>query len=265
MSAIHGVEGLTKWIKGDEWRNDFEAVFDRHVGPACRGAGVELEELADIIGDHGMTVLWGCAFEDFVSSGSGERNVADEYLKRRGWKESAGARAYLRALQVDCRPNLWRDDGRRHHCARNHRTRDEDRDAIGQFRSARRPRARDAVACSRGTRARSPRRAAEHRTDDGVIAGAFGTGHRSPPAGRGAKIVHQALTDHYRKTLDEPIPALGGQTPRKAVKTAKGRKKVIAWLKMLENQSAQQRPEDPMGAYDFTWLWRELGVGDERR
>ena len=34
---------------------------------------------------------------------------------------------------------------------------------------------------------------------------------------------------------------------------------------MLENQSAQQRPEDPMGAYDFTWLWRELGVGDERR
>ena len=40
---------------------------------------------------------------------------------------------------------------------------------------------------------------------------------------------------------------------------------VIAWLKMLENQSAQQRPEDPMGAYDFTWLWRELGVGDERR
>ena len=78
-------------------------------------------------------------------------------------------------------------------------------------------------------------------------------------------IVHQALTDHYRKTLDEPIPALGNQTPREAVKTAKGRKKVIAWLKRLENQSAQPRPEDPMGAYDFTWLWRELGVGDERR
>jgi hypothetical protein len=29
-------------------------------------------------------------------------------------------------------------------------------------------------------------------------------------------IVHQALTDHYRNTLDEPIPALGNQTPRKA-------------------------------------------------
>ena len=99
MSAIHGVEGLIKWIKGDEWRNDFEAVR-----PPCRPRlsrrGVELEELADIIGDHGMTVLWGCAFEDFVSSGAGERNVADEYLKRRGWKESAGARAYIRALRT---------------------------------------------------------------------------------------------------------------------------------------------------------------------
>ena len=78
-------------------------------------------------------------------------------------------------------------------------------------------------------------------------------------------IVRQALTDHYRNTLDEPIPVLGNQTPRKAVKTAKGRKKVIAWLKILENQSARQGPEDPMGAYDFTWLWRELGVGDERQ
>ena len=55
-------------------------------------------------------------------------------------------------------------------------------------------------------------------------------------------IVHQALTDHFRKTLDEPNPALGGQTPREAVKTAKGR---IAWLKMLENKSAQERSEDP--------------------
>src|SRR5271169_1181761 len=99
MSAIHGVEGLIKWIKGDEWRNDFEAVFDRHVGPACRGAGVELEELADIIGDHGMSTLWGCAFEDLVSAGRAERNVADDYLKRRGWKESAGTRAYIEALR----------------------------------------------------------------------------------------------------------------------------------------------------------------------
>jgi len=46
-----------------------------------------------------MTTLWGCVFEDLVSAGLAERNVADDYLKRRGWKESAGTRAYIEALR----------------------------------------------------------------------------------------------------------------------------------------------------------------------
>ena len=37
---------------------------------------------------------------------------------------------------------------------------------------------------------------------------------------RGAK---GALTDHYRRTLDDPIPALGNVSPRKAARTARGR------------------------------------------
>ena len=79
------------------------------------------------------------------------------------------------------------------------------------------------------------------------------------------RIIHQGLTDHYRRTLDEPIPGLGNQSPRKAAKTGKGREKVIGWLKMLENHSAQQGRDDPVGSYDFTWIWKELGLGDERR
>ena len=65
--------------------------------------------------------------------------------------------------------------------------------------------------------------------------------------------------------LDEPIPSLGNQSPRKAAKTAKGRGKVVAWLKMLENHSAHQGRDDPVGSYDFTWIWKELGLDDERR
>ena len=99
MSAIHGVEGLIKWIKGDEWRDALEYVFQRHVGQACRAAGVGIEELAEIIGDDGVSNLWGCAFEDFVSSGPDERNAATDFLKRRGWKESAGTRAFIDALR----------------------------------------------------------------------------------------------------------------------------------------------------------------------
>lgn len=98
MAAVHSIEGLIKWVRRDEWAGAFEVFFQRHVGEACRSVGVELDELSDIIGDHGVSNLWGCAFEDFLSSAPDERNVADDYLKRCGWKESAGTRAYVEAL-----------------------------------------------------------------------------------------------------------------------------------------------------------------------
>ena len=78
-------------------------------------------------------------------------------------------------------------------------------------------------------------------------------------------LVRQGLDDHYRRVLDEPIPALGGKSPRAAAKTPKGREKVAAWLKMLENHSAKRPAADPLGEYDFGWMWRELGVEALRR
>jgi hypothetical protein len=78
-------------------------------------------------------------------------------------------------------------------------------------------------------------------------------------------VVHQRLTDHDRRTLDEPIPALGNRSPRQAAKTAKGREKLVDWLKMMENSSGRQDPDNPTASYDFTWLWEELGVSEHRR
>ena len=98
MSTSQSIQGLIKWSQRGEWRDNFEAALERHVGPVCRGAGIGRDELAEIIGDHWMSTLWGCAFEDLVSSRA-ERNVADDYLKRRGWKASAGTRAYIGALR----------------------------------------------------------------------------------------------------------------------------------------------------------------------
>jgi hypothetical protein len=63
--------------------------------------------------------------------------------------------------------------------------------------------------------------------------------------------------------LGRPAPSLGNQSPRKAAKTGKGRE--IGWLKMLENHSAQHGRVDPVGSYDVTWIWKELGLRDERR
>jgi hypothetical protein len=79
------------------------------------------------------------------------------------------------------------------------------------------------------------------------------------------EVVHQGLDAHYRRVLDEPIPALGGKTPRAAAKTAKGRPAVVAWLKTLENHSRRHEAENPMTSYDFGWLWRELGVEGMRQ
>jgi hypothetical protein len=50
-----------------------------------------------------------------------------------------------------------------------------------------------------------------------------------------------------------------------AAKTPKGREKVAAWLKVLENHSAKRPAGDPIGGYDFGWMWQELGVEALRR
>jgi hypothetical protein len=78
------------------------------------------------------------------------------------------------------------------------------------------------------------------------------------------RILHNAMHRHYRAQLDQPIPSLGDISPRKAARSKKGRDKLVAWLKLLENQSAKHEPDDPMASYDFTWLWEKLGVSDLR-
>ena len=73
--------------------------------------------------------------------------------------------------------------------------------------------------------------------------------------------------DDCRATLlDEPIPALGNKSPRAAVRTAKGRARVVDWLKTIENHTAESASHnDEMAIYDFSWLWAELGVNELRR
>ena len=86
-----------------------------------------------------------------------------------------------------------------------------------------------------------------------------------PPEVR-ASVVHEALNSHYRATLDQPLGMLGGKTPRACARTKAGREKVAGWLKVLESESSRRRDaDDPMGSYDFGWMWTELGIADLRR
>ena len=72
--------------------------------------------------------------------------------------------------------------------------------------------------------------------------------------------VHSYLDDHYRRTLDDPLPILDGKTPHQAVKTKKGRAQVIDWLKQLENSEFRRAAGQGHKPYDMAWMWRELKI-----
>ncbi len=77
-----------------------------------------------------------------------------------------------------------------------------------------------------------------------------------------AEIMGRYFADYYRKWLEEPVPALGGRTPRHAAKLKTVRPKLIALLKELEGYSERQRRAGKV-AYDFGWMWQELGLSRE--
>ncbi|SDB74961.1 hypothetical protein SAMN02927895_05664 [Belnapia rosea] len=100
MSKPHDIAGLIAWAKRDEWRGTLAEFIDRHSAKACEAAGIDVEEIADVLGEDTATVVWGAAFEDLVAIDlPGNRNLADDYLRRRGWKEGVSAREYIAGLR----------------------------------------------------------------------------------------------------------------------------------------------------------------------
>lgn len=102
MKSDHDLSGLFQYAAKDDWSDCLEEALGDHFGPAMIEFDLEHEEIVDLLGEHWAMTLWGCAFEDlltleFEPDGA---NIADDYLKRRGWKETPGARAYIRALRT---------------------------------------------------------------------------------------------------------------------------------------------------------------------
>lgn len=102
MPASHDLKGLMKFLARDEWRGCFEQGFDDHFGPVLEAGDMEFDDLAEILGGDWAMTLWGCAFEDFLTQEFDVPggNIVDEYLKRRGWKEGAQTKAYMKALRT---------------------------------------------------------------------------------------------------------------------------------------------------------------------
>ncbi len=100
MASADALKGLMKWLSCEEWQEPFRELIERHLGPACERAGIAHDELADKIGRKHVGVLWGCMFEDFLAFDlDDDSNIVDDYLKRRGWKESVPNKRYMTALR----------------------------------------------------------------------------------------------------------------------------------------------------------------------
>jgi hypothetical protein len=86
-----------------------------------------------------------------------------------------------------------------------------------------------------------------------------------PPQAQ-AELLHSVLQRHYRALLDQPIPMLGNVSPREAARTVAGREKLAAWRKQLEDGAAlHSATGNPLGTYDFGWIWAELGAETLRK
>ncbi len=75
-------------------------------------------------------------------------------------------------------------------------------------------------------------------------------------------VVSQHLSRHYRAWLDEPVPALEGQTPRAAAQSPGLRARVEELLGDLERHY-EQALKAGQPAYDPSWMWAELGLSED--
>jgi hypothetical protein len=102
----------------------------------------------------------------------------------------------------------------------------------------------------------------------GVLAKTMSTG-TSPPPAKGtsdlppellAEAIENALRRAYTNWADEPIQALGGKTPREAIKTDAGLERVKGLLRSYEADEKQQAAQQGRRAVSHAFLWDAIGI-----
>jgi hypothetical protein len=73
------------------------------------------------------------------------------------------------------------------------------------------------------------------------------------------EVVLKIKSEHYAKWPDEPLPALGGKTPREASRSETGRRALDDLLRDMENLEERAR-RSGQPAFDFGPLRKELGL-----
>lgn len=96
------IRNIMNWAERPEWSEEHRAILEAHLLPVGERLGMGIEDISQTMVDHGyMGMLFGIIFEDFLSRRlpPDNSNVIDDYLKRRGWRESVIGRRYLQQLR----------------------------------------------------------------------------------------------------------------------------------------------------------------------
>lgn len=72
--------------------------------------------------------------------------------------------------------------------------------------------------------------------------------------------LQDAIKSSYLKSIDQPIPMLGDESPRTCAGDPDKRHRAIEWVRYLEDMDSQNAPVP----HDFSWLWKELGLEEHR-
>ncbi len=99
--AEKAITGIQKWIQREEWQGPLHETIKAHLSPVCDEHKVDMEDLGEKIGAHYAMLAVATAIEDFLTGvyEPDGRNPIDDYLKRRGFRESGAAKRWLRALR----------------------------------------------------------------------------------------------------------------------------------------------------------------------
>jgi hypothetical protein len=69
---------------------------------------------------------------------------------------------------------------------------------------------------------------------------------------------------HYRRFLDDPVPMLGGKSPRQAAREEKMRGKVTELMKLHIHGIDQRNRQENLGI-DLDWVLDELGLDELKK
>jgi hypothetical protein len=98
----------------------------------------------------------------------------------------------------------------------------------------------------------------------GALSGGTG-GAESPATGDlppevVADAIEQMLLRSYANWADEPIPALGGKTPRQAIESPGGLERVKGLLRSYESDEAEMARSQGRRSITYQFLWDQLGI-----